>query len=124
MLRHSAANKAAGSPVKNAEANSKAGPSTTPKSGIKRKGTPAINGDVDAHSADGEGSIEEEGGNQAGKRKKRRISSGLTRAQLVKAVNDMEAATNRIQASVEKEVERMRSVINTLNSKIKDIEEA
>jgi nucleoside-triphosphatase THEP1 len=48
----------------------------------------------------------------------------LTRAQLVKAVGDMEAAANRIQTSVEKELEKMRGVINTLNSKIKDMEEA
>jgi len=124
-LLHSAANKVAGSSVKSGEANTKAGPSTTPKSAIKRKGTPAVNGDVEGHSADGEGSIDEEGGNQAGRqRKKRRISTGLTRAQLVKAVTDMEAATNRIQGSVEKELEKMRGIINMLNLKIKDIEEA
>jgi hypothetical protein len=83
-----------------------------------------VNGEIEGHSADGDGSIDEEGGNQAGRqRKKRRTSIGLTRAQLVKAISDMEAATNRIQASVEKELERMRGVINTLNSKIKDMEE-
>jgi len=123
--RNASTHKAAGSSVKSGEASSKAAPSTIPKPGIKRKGTPAVNGDVEGQSADGEGSLDEEGGNQAGRqRKKRRISSGLTRAQLVKAVSDMEAATNRIQASVEKELEKMRGVTNMLNSKIKEIEEA
>jgi hypothetical protein len=126
-IRHLGGNKSAGSAdqSKNGEASSKAGPSTAPKAGIKRKGTPAVNGDVDWHSADGEGSIDEESGHQSGRqRKKRRSSNGLTRTQLVKAVGEMEGAISRIKASVGKELDKMNGVITTLNSKIREMEEA
>jgi hypothetical protein len=36
----------------------------------------------------------------------------------------MEGAINRIKASVGKELDKMHGVINTLNSKIRDMEEA
>lgn len=126
-IRHLGGNKTAAlvDQSKNVEANSKAGPSTAPKPGIKRKGTPAVNGDVDWHSADGEGSIDEESGHQSGRqRKKRRSSNGLTRNQLVRAVGEMEGSINRIKASVGKELDKMNGVINTLNSKIREMEEA
>ncbi|KIM45845.1 hypothetical protein M413DRAFT_440896 [Hebeloma cylindrosporum] len=118
-------NAASADQSKHGEANSNAGPSTAPKSGLKRKGTPAVNGDVDGHSADGDGSIDEESGPQSGRqRKKRRVSNGLTSAQLSKAVNDMSAAMQRIKASVGKELDKMQGVIDTLNAKIRDMDEA
>jgi len=52
------------------------------------------------------------------------MSNGLTRSQLAKAVSDMEGAMNRIKASVGKELDKMSGVINTLNSKIREMEEA
>ncbi|KAF8974618.1 hypothetical protein BDZ97DRAFT_1774571 [Flammula alnicola] len=77
---------------------------------------------------DGEGSIDYEDGHEPPPRlnKKRRISkgsSGPSRAQLSKAVDDMEASIKRIQSSVSKEVEKMNGIIKTLNTKIKEMDE-
>lgn len=114
-------------------ANKVAGPSTGPQtpSSLKRKlpakpstSTPH-NGDADNHSIDGEGSIVDEDGHELPPRlnKKRRISKGPTRSQLVKMVADMEGSVKRIQASVAKEVEKMNSVIKTLNAKISEMDD-
>jgi len=109
-----------------------AGPSAIPQSSnnLKRK-SPAKdaipNGDVDGYSMDGEGSIVDDENNldASGRpvNKKRRVSKGPTRSQLVKAASDMDAAVKRIQSSVAKEVERMTSIISTLNAKIREMDE-
>lgn len=97
-------------------------------SNLKRKspGKEEVNGDT--HSMDGEGSIDYEEGHEPPPRlnKKRRLSKGTgpTRTQLVKAVADMEASVRRIQASVSKEVEKMNSIIDGLNARIKDMSDA
>jgi hypothetical protein len=87
-----------------------------------------LNGDVDGHSIDGEGSIDYEDGHEPPPRlnKKRRISkgsSGPTRIQLIKAIGDMESSIKRIQVSVTKEVDKMNGIIRALNTKIKEMDE-
>ncbi|KDR83382.1 hypothetical protein GALMADRAFT_235485 [Galerina marginata CBS 339.88] len=91
------------------------------------KGSPAQNGDADG-SLDGEGSVVDDDNHDPPARltKKRRVSKGAggpSRAQLVKAVNDMEASIKRIQASVGKEVEKMSAIVKALNAKIREMDE-
>ena len=114
----------------------RAGPSTSGPSPMvkstKRKSpgpqTTPLNGDIDGHSLDGEGSIDDEEQHEPPPRmnKKRRLSKssgGPSRAQLVKVVTDMEASVKRIQTSVAKEVEKMNGIIKTLNTKINEMDE-
>lgn len=100
-----------------------AGEATSSNSKRKSPSRDEVNGDT--HSIDGEGSIDYEEGHEPPPRlnKKRRLSKGTgpSRAQLVKAVTDMEASVRRIQASVSKEVDKMNSIINGLNAKIKEM---
>ena len=108
-------------------------PSTASQSNhLKRKsmkGTTPQNGDIDGHSIDGEGSVVDEDGHDDASHKptkKRRVSkgnAGPSRAQLVKAVSDMEASIKRIQASVTKEVEKMSSIVKSLNARIKEMDD-
>lgn len=92
------------------------------------KGSTPQNGDIDGHSIDGEGSVVDEDSHDPAPRvnKKRRTSkgnAGPSRAQLVKAVSDVEASIKRIQTSVTKEVEKMNSIIKSLNAKIKEMDD-
>jgi len=97
---------------------------------LKRKSTEKVsqNGDADGHSLDGEGSIDDEEGHQPPPRlnKKRRVSKGNggpSRSQLMKMASDMEASVKRIQTTLTKEVDKMNTIINNLNTKIKDMDE-
>ncbi|CAA7260197.1 unnamed protein product [Cyclocybe aegerita] len=92
------------------------------------KASSPANGDIDGHSIDGEGSIDDEDGHEPPPRlnKKRRISKGNggpSRAQLVKAVGEIEASIKRVQSTVAKEVEKMSGVIKSLNTKIKEMDD-
>lgn len=111
-------------------ANKAAGPSKLPQppNPLKRKapmnpGAPQ-NGNAENHSLDGDGSIVDEDGQPPPRLiKKRRGNGGPSRAQLVKAVIDIEASVKRVQASVAKEVEKMTTIIKNLNAKIKDMDD-
>ena len=84
------------------------------------------NGNTD----DGEGTDEEEDELevQQNASKKRRLSKstsrpGPSRTVLAKAVADMDASIKRVQSSVEKEVEKMKEIVKTLNAKLKEMDE-
>jgi len=83
--------------------------------------------DADGASADGDGSILEDDDHELPPRlnKKRRISMGVkgpSRSELQKAVTDIDASIKRIQTSVTHEVDKMRSVIRSLNATISEME--
>lgn len=82
--------------------------------------------DADGASADGDGSILEDDDHELPPRlnKKRRIMGvkGPSRSELQKAVTDIDASIKRIQTSVTQEVDKMRSVIRSLNAAISDME--
>ena len=85
------------------------------------------NGDVDGASADGDGSILEDDDHELPPRlnKKRRISMGVkgpSRSELQKAVTDIDASIRRIQSSVAQEVDKMKTVIRSLNVTIAEME--
>lgn len=86
------------------------------------------NGNTD----DGEGSDDDDDDDelevQQNANKKRRLSKstsrpGPSRTLLEKAVADMEASIKRVQSSVVKEVEKMKGIVKTLNTKIKEMDE-
>ncbi|KAF8901736.1 hypothetical protein CPB84DRAFT_953420 [Gymnopilus junonius] len=92
------------------------------------KGSTPQNGDIDGHSIDGEGSVVDEDSHEPTSRpnKKRRISknnAGPSRAQLLKAASDMEASIKRIRASIAKEFEKMNSVVNSIYSSVKEMDD-